>query len=466
MSEPRGGVRTPRSVIVAGGGLAGIACALRLADHGVRVTLVESRKRLGGRATSFTDPRTGETLDNCQHVVLGCCRNYLRLCTRLGVRDCIHFEARQTWIEAGGRRSTIQPGALPAPSHYLGAFLNAAFLTSQEKWAIASIMPALGLCDRSNHEHETFGAWLARHDMPEGAIRKFWAPVVVSACNLNVDRVSAASAIHVFQEGMLDHRDAAAIGLATVPLVRLYDAAPSAIFASGGTLLLGESVEEVDARSVRLANGRELAADAVVCALPFERALKAASGALRAREERWTRMEGLTHSPILGVHLAFDTPVLDVPHAVLVDRPTQWLFRKDADGSRVHAVISAADDWMPLEEEEIVARVLGDIGACIPSAARARLLSARSVKERRATFAPTPGAEACRPDPLPLGAQPGEAVVLASDAVRTGWPATMEGAVRSGEMAAACVLGRAPDAFLCPGLPVAAPVRWLRALNR
>ncbi|MGQ0627273.1 MAG: hydroxysqualene dehydroxylase HpnE [Phycisphaerales bacterium] len=441
-------------VIVAGGGVAGIAAALRLAERGARVTLLETRRKLGGRATSFVDVRSGETLDNCQHVVLGCCTAYMDLLRRLGVAEAIEWHDRQYWVEPGGRTSVIEPDLLPAPLHFAGAVLRASFLTMRHVFELAGILPVILRAERSRHVAESFGRFLRRHGQSESLIERFWAPVVVSACNLPVDRVAASSALHVFQEGFFAHRHAARLGISRIPLIDLYDRAEAMIRAAGGHVRLGCSVDSIEAGSVLIGTGEVLSAGRVVCALPVERAREVI--APHARDERQPLLERFTFSPILGVHLVFDRPVLALPHAVLVGTGTQWLFRKDSHGCRVHAVISAADDWMPLSEAEIGARVEHDIRACFPNVAGATLVSVRPVKEKRATFAPTSEVENDRP--LSAGTGP---IILAGDYTRTGWPATMEGAARSGDTAAALVLGD-PNPASPPPLVEGALVRLLR----
>lgn len=449
-------MKAPRTVIIVGGGIAGISCALRLADEGVRVTLLETRKKLGGRATSFQDSRTGLLIDNCQHVAMGCCTNYLDLCRRLGVHDKIRWLREVYWVEAGGRVSEIRPGLLPAPAHFSLSFLGASFLLAGEKCRVALGMNAALAAVRAHWIDATFSEWLAAHRQPESLIRKFWTPVVVSACNLPPERVCAATALHVFQEGFLAHRDAALVGVPTVPLVQLYDAAESAITSTGGTLRLGCGVETLWRDRVLTTAGDTLSADAVVCAVPPERAARIVAPELQHADERFERLARITHSPILGVHLTFDRPVLPLHSAVLVDRPTQWLFRKDDAGAHVHAVISAADEWMPLNEEEITRRVLADLHLCFPASRPATLISSRTVKEKLATFAATPEVESLRPAITgPSG------LVLAGDYIQTGWPATMEGAARSGALAAAAILGRDERDFLSPSLKPAALVRLL-----
>ncbi|MBL0926051.1 MAG: FAD-dependent oxidoreductase [Phycisphaerales bacterium] len=443
-------------VLVVGGGIAGIAAALRLAEAGVPVTLLETRKKLGGRATSFKDVRSGQVIDNCQHVALGCCTNYLDLCRRLTVAHKIEWQREIYWFECGGRVSVMRAGGLPAPGHFSGAFLSASFLTVGEKLAVARGMLAILTADRDAERGRTFAEWLAAHGQPASAVEKFWTPVVVSACNLEPTRVSASPALHVFQEGFLAHRDAALMGVSRVPLVELYDPAEAAIVAAGGSIRLGVGVERLDAREVLTTDGERLRASAVICAVPVERASRLASEEARRSDARFAAMERITHSPILGVHLLFDRPVMRTPNAVLVSRPTQWLFRKDAEGRAVHAVISAADQWVPLDEAEITRRVRDDIVACMPWAADAAVLGSRPVKEKFATFAATPEVEAIRPSTV--GAS---GIVLAGDYTRTGWPATMEGAARSGYAAAAAVLGKPESELLLPPLPPSPLVRIL-----
>lgn len=446
-----------RTAAVVGGGIAGLAAALHLADAGYRPIVFETRKKLGGRATSFADVRTGETLDNCQHVALGCCVNYLALLRRLGVESLLEWTDELHFVEAGGRVSTIRPGPTPAPGHFTLSFLRASFLTFGEKAAVARAMAAIL---RTERDHAgTFLDWLRARGQPERAIARFWSPVIVSACNVDVDRAAASSALKVFRDGFLARRDASRMAVAGVPLVRLYDPAFEAVRAAGGEVRLGASVESLDARSVVLASGETVRADVVICAAPPERACRLVGEQIRRADDRFERMERIPHSPILGAHLEFDRPITDLPHATLVERPVQWLFSKgrtESGGQRLHAVVSAADAWVPLEEEEIGRRVLEDVRACFPRAGGASLVRIRAVKEKRATFAPTPEAEALRP-----GAAGPSGVILAGDATRTGWPATMEGAARSGAIAAAVALGRDEHALLEPEPQPAALVRAL-----
>lgn len=445
--------------IVVGGGIAGITAAIALATRGVRITLLETRRKLGGRATSFQDSRSGLTIDNCQHVALGCCTNYLELCRLLGVQDKLAWHDEIYWIEPGGRTSVLKPDPIPAPAHATRSLLSAKFLSTQDKLAISRAMTGAMFTDRSKLVGITFGAWLERFKPTHGSIEKFWSPLIVSACNLDVDRVAASTALHVVQEGFLANRVGARMAVAAVPLVELYDPAEEIIARAGGEIRLGVSVASIGEHAVTLADGLVMPAARVISAVPAERAIKMVAPDMQAKDDRVARMAPhLEHSPILGVHLTFDRPVMRTPNAVLVGRATQWVFRKDAQGKVVHAVISAADAWVAMSEEEIVERVAEDIRACIPEATDAQITSARAVKEKLATFAATPAFEAARP--ATTGAS---ALVLAGDFVQTGWPATMEGAARSGFMAAAAALGEPVDSLLKPATKAGVVLRMIGA---
>ena len=454
--------------IIIGAGISGMACALALAHHGIRPLVLETRKKLGGRATSFTDVRSGEVLDNCQHVALGCCTNYLAFLRALGTEDQISWHDDQYWFEPGGRQSNITCAGLgrymPPPGHYSLSLLAAKFLTTAEKIILSKGVLDVLAADRSQFRDRTFTAFLQSSDQTPRLISRFWEPVVVSACNLSCDKVAASSALHVFQEGFLAHRQSARIGIPCVPLLELYTNFESSLNAVGGQLALGTSVSSITPTTVTLSRtGETLRADHVICATPFEAALQLADPATKLIDPRFAAMARFTHSPIFGVHLTFDRPVLRTPHAVLVDQATQWLFAKPVQNGdnnehqTISAVISAADAWLDHSEHQIAEHVVADIVCCMPWAASAQLISARAVKEKRATFAPNVSTENSRPAAT-LG--PGS-LILAGDYTDTGWPSTMEGAVRSGLIAAAAVLGLPAATLLQKPLPVAPAARML-----
>jgi len=426
-----------------------MAAALKIADAGEVPILVETRQRLGGRATSFRDPRSGEVLDNCQHVVMGCCTNLLDFSERLGVTDLLEWSTSTYWANPPHEPDVIAPGWLPAPAHLSGSLARARFLDRREKSAIARAMMAMirmGLAGRNRHAGITFAEFLDGMKQPAGVVDRFWRVVVVSACNLSIEQVGASHAIQVFQEGFLAHRFASAMGLSRVPLSSLYDPMEQHLADAGGEVMLGTSVKSLSFDGSRISGvvteHGVIEASAVVAAVPFDRLAKLCSNALVQADTRLQKLESLDTSPILGVHLFFDTEIMHLPHLVLPGRGTHWLFNKGTDEQgrqHVHAVISGAEDWMQLEERAIVDRVLEDVAWALPGARGLEPVGFRSVKEKRATFRAEPGVDGLRPLPAPGIGVPN--LFLAGDWCRTGWPATMEGAVRSGYAAAAAATG-------------------------
>jgi squalene-associated FAD-dependent desaturase len=424
-------------VIVAGGGVAGIASAVRLSLAGVPVLLIEARRRLGGRASSFHDPTRASWYDNSQHIALGCCTAFRELCALIEVDDQFDWHTEQRWIEAGGRTTTIKPGRFPPPLHYAEAFLGAAFLSAADKAAISRAMIAIRFADRHAWRSRTFADFLRGLGQPRSAIDRFWSPVVVSACNLHVDRVSASPALKVFQEGFLAGPEASAMGIPRVPLIDLYRHVTRIIEDAGGCVHLGLAAEQITPRKVVAVGGETFTAQAVVCALPFEKARHVLVTADGTPDPRLLPMADVGFSTILGVHMQYDRPVLPYPSAVLVERGTHWLFRRGAAGDELQAVISASDDWADLSEDQIIRRVSHDISVCFPEAPPGPCWS-RVVRERRATWAATPHFEAVRP--LPGLSAVGDGALLAGDYTAIDWPATMEGAARSGFHAATAAM--------------------------
>ncbi len=442
------------SVVIVGGGLAGIAAAMRLAGRGMTVTLVETRKRLGGRATSFDDPVTGQVLDNCQHVLMGCCTNLIDLYRRLGVAQQIRWYRRLYFADGQGVIDQLEADDLPAPLHMTRSLLAFKSLAWSEKAAITRGMLAilrLGPDGRGDLFDTTFSHWLAQHGQPSSVVRKFWSVIVTSALNELPERASAAHAIQVFRDGFLASEHAYVMGLSAVPLVRLYDAARDAVTRAGGKVMLSTSADRFvfDGQRItalRLANGSELAADAFVSTVPFDRLDKLCSSSMRDADPRLTVLKRLTVSPIIGIHMWFENvagrPLMTLPHLILTDSPLHWIFNKGHDeavgGQHLHGVISAAHDLVDAPADQIIGVVTAEVRKALArrGGASARLLHARVIKEKRATFSVMPGIEKLRPQARGSIGN----LYLAGDWCRTGWPATMEGAVRSGYEAASTAM--------------------------
>jgi hydroxysqualene dehydroxylase len=456
-----------KKVIVVGGGLAGMAAAVALESAGQIVTLIEARKTLGGRAGSFEDPQTGEILDNCQHVLLGCCVNLLDFYRRIGVLDRIHWENTIHFFDPRGCEHRLWAASgLPAPLHLAlaGALFGA--LTPGERIDLSRAMLAmlrLGPGGRAKLADISFGQWLADRSQPKDLIDKFYDLVLISALNENCRNASAAYAIQVFQEGMLFHESAYRMGTPACPLAKLYESLPCR------DVRLGRRVTAIrfdGSRAVGIELGDEfVAADAVILAVNYPILEKWIPEELARSDNRFAGLGQLQSVPILGAHLWFDRPVMTTPHAALIGGPLQWLFRKPAsDGSAIHGVISAARDWVQRDKDECLELFTRQIREVFPAAHNATLVRGSIVVEKRATFSPLPGVDRFRPFQSPP-AQGIESLFLAGDYTQTAWPATMEGAVRSGYLAAEAILAQ-PSKFLRPNLPPQWPARFLAANPR
>jgi len=452
------------TVAIAGGGLAGLAAGCTLSSAGFRVTLFERRPYLGGRASSYQHPGTGEIVDNCQHVLLGCCTNLIDFYRRIGVENKIRWYDSLTFLEPGGRASVIQPSALPAPLHTAPSFLRADCLTLADKLSIARVMAALAP-SAPPERGETFLAWLKRHGQTEQAIDRFWKTILVSALNEDLDQISVPYAAQVIRESFLKSATAGRMGVPTVPLTELYSAAGDAIRGRGGDVQFRTGVESFRAQAsgvTVVVNGQEQKFDYVVLAVPFDvlaRILPDSPAAAPLAE----MLSHFRTSPITGIHLWFDRVISDLDHAVLLGRTIQWMFhksrlieareaRENGNGSYVELVVSSSKSLVEKSRGEIVDLALKELGEFFPFAGEAKLLKSTVIKEVHATYSPRPAVDQHRPRPETAWPR----VFLAGDFVATGWPATMEGAVRSGYLAAeslARVAGSPTARFLVPDLP-------------
>jgi squalene-associated FAD-dependent desaturase len=433
-------------VVVIGGGLAGLASAVALGSAGFDVDIIEARNFLGGRATSWPVGDT-EMIDNCQHVLLRCCVNLLDLYGRLGVKDKIRFYREFVFIEPGGRTSILKRGIFPAPAHFLGSFLRLKFLSIADKIAIARAINAIPRERRTRDDLDRISMldWLREKRQTEGAIERYWRQVLVSAVNEELDRMAAAHGFQVFWLGMIARADSYEMGIPDVPLRELYDehslARAGAVRIQYRSAVTGIETANASVSAINTAAG-SVSADYYVSSLPFERL----QPLLPDLPITWERFE---HSPITGIHLWFDRAVTDLPHATLLDRNIQWMFNK-SEGRYIQLVVSASRSLLEKSRNEIVEMAVRELAEFFPIAGDARLEKAQVIKEVRATFSAKPGIEGLRPLPV----TPLNNFFLAGDWTRSGWPATMEGAVRSGYIAAEAVAAAAgrPQRFLLPDI--------------
>jgi len=480
--------------IIVGGGLAGLAAAVALTERGLKCTVLESRPRLGGRASSFLDPTSGAYIDNCQHVSLGCCTNFRHFCETTGLAEFFRTEPTLYFVGPKGTAGSAVPNtasakidrfeasSLPAPLHLAGAFARLSYLSWRDKLALGTALRSLARGIRPHERQIPFSEWLVRHGQSRAAIDRFWHVVLVSALSETLDRIDVEHARKVFVDTFLTHRQGWLVDIPTVPLEDLYGGRLTDWLTSRGSeLRLQATVEGLElagdrVAAVRLSSGDVVGGDEFICALPFFRVLSVLPASLAAHPDL-AGIEKLQAAPISSVHLWFDQPITDLPHAVLVDRLCQWMFNrtalaersggppvKPAEGYYYQIVISASRELAGQSRESILAQVIRELSEVWPAAGTARLLHSRQVTEHRAVFSPVPGVDAGRPrQQSPVGN-----LQLAGDWTQTGWPATMEGAVRSGYLAAANVLQRQgrTEAVVQPDLPVATLSRWLMGIRQ
>jgi squalene-associated FAD-dependent desaturase len=459
-----------KSVIVIGGGLAGLSSAVALAEAGFRVRLLEKRPHLGGRAASYVLPG-GEHVDNCQHVTLGCCTNLDDFYRRVGAANQIRFFDRLLFAAPDGRRGAIASVALPPPLHMALSFAFFPLLGWADKRAIARALLAIARCggrpadllSDGATENVSMLAWLQKHRQTSRAIRRFWEVILVSALDEKLDRIDARYGIDVFWKAFLSTRGGYRVGIPRVPLGELYEGCRNALAEQGGEVQLRAGVQGflvVDGRvdGVESEDGAVEKADYYLAAVPQDVLLDLLPTEVVEREPVFSGLRNLRTSPITGVHLWFDRAVMSEPFLTLLDSATQWVFNKtqlygggaEESGQYLQLVISASYSLAARSRQEIIALCLKELRDVLPASREATLVKGTVVKEMSATFSPAPGSDRWRPaqrSPL-LG------LFLAGDWTLTGWPSTMEGAVRSGYLAAEAILSDAgtPRKLLQPDL--------------
>jgi squalene-associated FAD-dependent desaturase len=456
----------PPRVVIVGGGLAGLATAVGLAGRDLNLTLIESRPRLGGRASSFPDPASGELVDNCQHVSMACCTNLADFCRRVGTADLFRREPGVLFLSPEGHYSTLKAGPLPAPLHLSGSFLRANYLTFGERLRVAYGLMRLVFA-KTKGSVEPFDAWLRRHGQTERTIGRYWATVLVSALNERLETMDVGHARKVFVDGFLRSREGYKMELPLVPLGELYGTRLETWLAEHGVeVRLTTGVKSIDfdgdggVAGVSLRSGESVPADFVVLAVPFDRVASMLPVEARGRLPSLARLDEFRASPITGVHLWFDREVCPVEHVVTVGRLVQWVFNhtalqgrraSDGKGQYLQIVISASYDLVAMDNAAILDAVLSDLASIWPASREATLERWRVVTEHGATFAVRPGVDAIRPPQRTAI----DGLFLAGDWTATGWPATMEGAVRSGYKAAEGILADLdrPQPLIRPELP-------------
>jgi squalene-associated FAD-dependent desaturase len=434
-------------VAVVGGGLAGITAALRCADGGAEVTLYEAKPRLGGLTYSM---RRGELeVDNGQHVFLRCCTSYRSLLDRLGVADQVHLQERLDIPVASAwdtRRARLRRTGLPAPAHLSGSLLRYRLLSPAQRLRFVRAALALRALDREDaaNDRRTFGDWLREHGQDARTVQALWDLVSTATLNSRADDASLALAAMVFQVGLLMEAGASDIGWSRVPLRRLHgDAAAERLAAAGVAVNTATKVISLEREPSGWTVGTPSEThpcDQVILAVPPLAARSVLPDGSVDLPVDWAERLGV--SPIVNIHIVLRRVVLTEPFLAVVGSPVQWVFDRTVSsglvaGQYLAVSISAADGFIDRPVAQIRSTVLAELGPTLglrPS----DVVDFFVTREREATFRPGPGSRALRPETRTRA--PG--LFLAGAWTDTGWPATMEGAVRSGDRAARAVLER------------------------
>jgi hydroxysqualene dehydroxylase len=434
-------------VIVIGAGCAGLSAASALAHGGARVLVLEARPRLGGRATAFQDRATGELVDNGQHVLFGCYHETFRFLDRVGAGANVRLQQslEVPFVMPGGEVTRLRCPDLPPPFHLLAGILEWKALPLRDRLGVLRLAPALSADRTGRSDRETVREWLIRHGQGLSIREKFWEPLAIAALNQAPDEAAAAPFARVLTEMFRGQARDAAIGIPVKPLDQTFaDPARAFVERAGGQVRVsaqarividshgGRGVHTVDVK------GERIAAPAVVAAVPWYAlgdlfASDSLPSALATTIDAAARTPAL---PIVTVNLWYDRPVMDEAFVGLFESDIHWIFDKrrafGSSASHLSLVTSAARDLAPLGNDELVRRAAARVRDVLPQAARARLLRAGVVRERRATFSVAPGSPA-----RPHAATGIEGLWLASDWNDTGLPGTIESAVRAGHEAAA-----------------------------
>ncbi|MGO9109754.1 MAG: hydroxysqualene dehydroxylase HpnE [Thermoguttaceae bacterium] len=470
-ASPTPGTLQP-SVAVVGGGVAGLAAAVAAVEHGFRVELFEQAPAPGGRAGSYHDVQVDQLVDLSPHVAMGCCTNLLDFCRRTETADGFDRYATLHFFAPDGKRYDFAASRwLPAPLHLMPGLRRLGYLTGRQRWAIGRAMLRLARYREADAaDSRSMGQWLRCQKQPEDAVRRFWALVLESALGDTVDHVSVAASRKVFVDGFMATQDAYEVLVPRVPLGEIWQRAGTWLTRRGARLHMRTRIERLEVDGERflgivLGDGLCRRFDNVVSAVSWKQLGKLLGLELLKQIPKAEIGTCLNSSPITAVHLWFDQPIMDLPHAALVGRLSQWVFNGSRHAEESAAlfhytvVISASHALVGRDSKEVLQEVLGDIQAIWPTAGEAKLLYHRVLTQPAAVFSIRPGSTAVRP----AQQTPINGLFLAGDWTATDWPATMEGAVRSGYLAIEALLatlGRS-EAVLAPDLKKGWLARWI-----
>lgn len=442
---------------VIGAGVAGLSAATALAEAGARVLVLEARPGLGGRATSFRDPQTGERVDNGQHILMGCYDETFAFLRRIGASDRVQWQASLalTMIDTRGHETTLKFPGVASPLHLLGGVLAWDALSWTERFSVfrigAAIRDGVGHpfrgagANRGANSNETVRDWLVRHGQAPRLCELFWEPLALAALNQSIDHAAAPHFVAILERMFGPDPLAAALVLPAVPLDELYAEPSRDWLRSRGHEVRTNSPATIDVRgdvvSAVHVRGERIATPAVVSSVPWHAMASLFDEAPASLGEMLKNAAALESSPIVTVNLWFDRLVMHEPLIGLPGRAFQWLFDKRAivggSASHLSLVSSGAAHIVSQGNDELVALALREVREALPAARGAVLRKGSAVREKRSTFSLAPDAP-----PRPQARTAVRGLILAGDWIDTGLPATIESAAVSGHRAAACIVDR------------------------
>lgn len=415
-----------------------------LAEHGVRVTVLDARPRLGGRATAFPDRQTGELVDNGQHVMFGCYRETLAFLHRVGADGNVRMQRtlEVPFISPTGRRSVLKCPTLPAPAHLLAGVLAWDALPWRDRLSAIRLAPALLM--RSNaRPDETVTGWLRRHGQTARIIDQLWEPLAVAALNQPIGQAAAAPFVRVLHEMFAPDRNASAMVIPTTPLDAMYAEPARAFIEARGGKVRADALARVVIEDLRVIaveiRGERIDTDTVISTVPWHQLPKLFSTVPPPMERIIANATAVGSMPIVTVNLWYDRVVMDEAFVGLSGRSMQWVFDKrrvfGERASHLSLVSSAASELAALGQDDLIALATREVAASLPGARGATLLRATIVREKHATFSLAPGQP-----PRPAARTPLHGFFLAGDWTDTSLPGTIESAVLSGHIAARAIL--------------------------
>jgi hydroxysqualene dehydroxylase len=453
-------------VLIIGGGFAGLAAAVDLAEAGARVLLLERRSFLGGRAYSFTDKTTGDTIDNGQHLMMGCYHRTLRFLEKIGSLDKLKFQPDpqvdflHERADGSVTRASFKCPPLPAPLHLLGGLARLKTIG----WGDRLRALGVGLAVRTLNGNQdklaeiTVREWLDSLGQSERIQRRFWRPMALATLNEAPEVASADMFARVIELGFMRTKRDSAMVVSRVGLSDLYTRqAQSFIEDRGGEVRLNADVARIEFKSdcaagVTLRSGERIDAGAVISAVPYF-ALRRMLAAEFA-SAHFPYLDHFKSAPIVSINLWYDEPFTDLEFAGLLDSPIEWVFNKNAinqsggqgggqgaepeRAGRQHLalVISGAHEAATRPKDELIALADAEIKRFFPAARGLRPFHAFVVREYDATISHTVGTAKLRPSSRTRF----DNFFLAGDWTATGLPATIEGAVQSGQECARMIL--------------------------